>query len=136
MKLLTRDTDYAVRALVFMTEHKNRIVSVPELVRALKIPKPFLRKILQILNKRGILQSHKGQGGGFLLVKPSSRIFLADLMEVFQGPLELNGCLFKKKVCPNRSTCPLRRRICNIEKNVISELGAISVASLAGKGRL
>ena len=134
MKLITRDTDYAVRALVFMTEHKNRIVSVSELVKVLKIPRPFLRKILQTLNKRGMLESYKGQRGGFMLAGSAKKIFLADLMEVFQGPLELNGCLFKKRACPNRSTCPLRRRICNIEKNVISELGAISIASLVGKG--
>ena len=56
MKLITRDTDYAVRALVFIAKQKEEIVSVRDLVEKLKIPKPFLRKILQLLNKKGLLK--------------------------------------------------------------------------------
>lgn len=136
MKLITRDTDYAVRALIFMAGSNNKIVSVQELVRELQIPRPFLRKILQTLNKRGKLKSYKGFGGGFLLALPPEKIFLADLIKIFQGTLKLNNCLFKKKVCPDKNTCPLRRRIGRIEENVISELGVISISSLAGKACL
>ena len=56
MKLITRDTDYAIRALCFIARFKKKIVSVSELVKVLKIPRPFLRKILQTLNKKRILK--------------------------------------------------------------------------------
>lgn len=134
MKLITRDTDYAVRALIFMAEHKKKIVSVAELVKKLKIPRPFLRKILQALNKRRVLKSYKGLGGGFVLAEPANKIFLVDLIKTFQGPLKLNDCLFKKKICPNRGICTLRRKISNIEENVISELRPITIASLIERG--
>ncbi len=130
MKLITRDTDYALRALCFIVKSKEKLVSVSELVRELKIPKPFLRKILQILNKRRILKSYKGLGGGFSLAIAPKRILLVDLIEIFQGPLRLNECFFKKMKCPNMKRCALRRKINNIEKYVIRELKSITVVSL------
>lgn len=131
MKLITRDTDYALRALSFIASKKKNQVTAGQLVRELKIPLPFLRKILQSLNKGGILESRKGLGGGFLLAKSVDKIFVLDLMEIFQGPLHLNECLFKKAACPRIHHCCLRNKINNIEKSVFSQLKTISLASLA-----
>ncbi len=133
MKLITRDTDYAVRALCFIAGSKKNRVSVGELVKTLKIPMPFLRKLLQILNKKKLLKSYKGQGGGFALAKPHDKILLTDLMKIFQGSLKLNECVFKKQVCPNIKTCKLKKKIDKIEKYVISELKAITLACLSEK---
>lgn len=62
MKLITRDTDYALRAVCFIARDKERVTSASELVKNLSIPQPFLRKLLQILSRGRILRSHKGQG--------------------------------------------------------------------------
>ncbi len=134
MKLITRDTDYAVRALCYIAENDKKIISVTELVNELEIPRPFLRKILQLLNKKGLLLSHKGQGGGFSLAKKIKRIYLVDLIGIFQGELKLNECFFKKKVCPNIKVCPLKQKIDGIEKYVANQLEQITVASLLEKG--
>ena len=130
MKLITRDTDYAIRAICFMAEYGKEITSVSELVQKLKIPKPFLRKILQVLNKKGVLTSFKGKSGGFKLRRKPQDIFITDLIEVFQGPLKLNKCILKKKLCSSIDRCILRKRIEEIEQRVVSELGLITVASL------
>ena len=133
MKLITRDTDYAVRALAFIAKQKQEIIPVSQLVKCLKIPRPFLRKILQMLNKKGLLASYKGQGGGFKLAVAPKRIFLLDLIETFQGPVKLNECIFKKRICPNIKTCKLKKKIDSIQKYVIAELKDIKLASLLEK---
>lgn len=130
MKLITRDTDYAVRALCFIAKHKSDMISVRELVKELKIPRPFSRKILQILNKKRVLKSYKGPGGGFSLAVVPKNIFLVDLIEIFQGPFKLNECTFKKRICPDITSCVLNKKINTIEKYVISELKSITIASL------
>lgn len=66
MKLITRDTDYAIRALCFITIGRKEIIPVRELVENLKVPRPFLGKLLQILNKKRLLKSYKGLGGIFV----------------------------------------------------------------------
>ena len=130
MKLITRDTDYALRALCFIAKGKDKIISAAELVRKLKIPQSFLRKILQVLNRKKILKSYKGQGGGFLLAVPANKILLVDLIEIFQGPLRLNECFFKKMACPRKKTCALKKKIDTIERYVLKELDSITLASL------
>ncbi|TBR16930.1 Rrf2 family transcriptional regulator [bacterium] len=130
MKIITRDTDYAVRALIYMAQTKKKIISTGELIEKLKIPKPFLRKILQTLNKKGVLISYKGPDGGFSLAKPYGKIYLIDLIEIFQGPFMINECVFKKKICPNRSTCSLKSKLDYIEAKVVKELKPVTIKSL------
>jgi Rrf2 family protein len=94
------------------------------------MPRPFLRKLLQMLQVHGVLSSAKGAGGGFSLKKPAHKIYLTEVRSIFQGPLQINECLFKKKLCPNRAACKLKNTIENIEEKVIAELGAVTIASL------
>ena len=134
MKLVTRNVDYAVRALCFMAAEKkhkqNGVVSVSELVSRLNVPRPFLRKILQILNNKGVLNSQKGKGGGFELVVVPEKIYLADLIEAFHGPLKLNECCLMKNICSAVRTCALKGKIDSIERRVIKELKTINIKSL------
>lgn len=133
MKLITRNTDYAVRALCCIAEQKQEVISADRLVKSLDMPRPFLRKILQILNKEGLLNSTKGKGGGFALALSPGKITLTDVMKIFQGPIRLNECKFKKSYCPYISDCLLKKKIDEIEKEVITKLKAITIASIIKK---
>ncbi|MCP4652693.1 MAG: Rrf2 family transcriptional regulator [Candidatus Omnitrophica bacterium] len=130
MKLLTRDTDYAIRALCYIAKAENSIVSVDELVLALKIPKPFLRKILQILNKEKLLESFKGSKGGFRLVWSTKQITVLKVLEIFQGKLQLNECTLRKQICSDTKVCLLRKKLNTIQDQVRRELKNMSLASL------
>ena len=130
MKLITRNTDYAIRAIVYMAGRSDELTSVTELVKALKIPKQFLRSILQKLGRKKFVKSCKGIGGGFKLSKRPSSIYIKDVAEAFQGAFRLNECFLGKSVCPNRKCCALKKKIDNIEKYVVSEISSISIADL------
>ena len=130
MKLITREIDYAVRAIIYLAEKKDGVVSVAELANELGITRPFLRKIMQILAKSGAIESYKGYQGGFRLVKKHEDIYLIDLVEVFQGRFSLNECLLNKDICPNQDVCILKSRVEEIEKKVKEELEKIDLKSL------
>lgn len=130
MKLITRDTDYAIRALCYIAKHKKDLVTAGTLTRELKTPRPFLRKILQILNKEGLLKSYKGKDGGFMLTTEPADIYLLDLMKIFQGKFCLNECFLKRVVCPNIKTCILKKKIDGIQNYIIGQLKGISLKSI------
>ncbi len=130
MKLITRETDYALRALCSIAKHKDKTVSVAELAHRSEVPRPFLRKILQVLNKKGLLRSLKGRGGGFRLAQKADKLLLTDIMRIFQGDLSLNECSLKKLACPRRKDCILRKKIKKVESYVLKELGSITLGSL------
>jgi Rrf2 family transcriptional regulator, cysteine metabolism repressor len=134
MKLITRNTDYAMRVLLYMARESEAKVTAAQLMAKLKIPGPFLRRLLQELGKHGILRSYKGKSGGFSLRVAPRKIRVLDVMRIFQGNIELTNCMFKKNICPQRGRCPLRAKVNAIEKKVIADFNAITVASLAGGG--
>ena len=133
MKLITREIDYAVRALIYLAANRNETVTVPELVDELGITRPFLRKIMQLLAKAGVIESYKGNKGGFRLVKEPGDIYLIDLIEIFQGKFSLNECLLNKDICPNKGNCILKDRVDDIEEKVKKELEFIDLKSLIKK---
>jgi Rrf2 family transcriptional regulator, iron-sulfur cluster assembly transcription factor len=132
MKLITRDTSYALQAVCYIAE-KEKIVPVSELVSSLKMPRAFIRKILQALTKRKLLKSYKGQGGGFALNESLDKIYVVDLIRIFQGPIQLNECTFRGRACPKLKKCKLKKKIDKIQDYVIGFLGNITLSSLIDK---
>ena len=130
MKLITRNTDYAIRALCYMAGRGDGLTNASELVRELKIPRQFLRGILQELGRKKFVKSFKGIGGGFRLSKRPSSIYIKDIAEAFQGEFRLNECFLGKRICPNRKCCALKKKIDNIEKHVVAEMSLITLSDL------
>jgi len=134
MKLITREIDYAVRALIYLADNGNgKKVSVSELVDELGITRPFLRKIMQLLAKAGVIESYKGNKGGFELLKKPEDIYLINMIEIFQGKFSLNECLLSKDICPDKGDCVLSNRVNDIEEMVKKELESIDLRSLVKK---
>jgi Rrf2 family protein len=131
MRFVTRDTDYGLRALMYMAKLKGKIANVDEIAAKGRLPKVFLRRILQKLAEKKILVSYKGKSGGFALLPKPGKLSVTDVMKVFQGDIDLTNCLLKGKICPNRGICNLRKKIKSINLVVIRELDKITLKSLA-----
>jgi len=130
MNILSKETDYAVQALIYMINVEEEVVSVADIEKNLILPRPFLRKILQILSKNHILESIKGNKGGFKLIKKPLDLRLTDIMKIFQGKFSINECIIRNKVCKNRKFCKIRKKLNMIEVNLFEELKRITILSL------
>ena len=135
MRFITRDTDYALNALVFMARalrrENKKIVTVEDIVAEEKLPRVFLRRILRKLAEKRMLFSYKGKSGGFSFALAPEKISLADVIVVYQGEIDLTNCFLKGKICPNRTRCKVRKKIRAINSKVIKELGGISIEELS-----
>lgn len=131
MRFITRDTDYALRALICMAKSRSKTMTVNEIVAKEKLPKVFLRRILQKLAEKKLISSYKGPSGGFGFLSKPEEVSVTDVMKVFQGDIDLTNCLLKGKACPNRGMCGLRKKIKTISLTVIKELDKITIKSLA-----
>ena len=129
MKLINRNTNYAIRSLVYIAK-VGKVVTVAELVESLKIPKALLRKIMQTLSKRNILISVRGRGGGFLLNRKPSEISVLNIAEIFQDDIEAVNCVFNGNPCLDIKRCLLKNRGRKIEKDITYWLSSISISSL------
>ncbi|MBI5573863.1 MAG: Rrf2 family transcriptional regulator [Elusimicrobia bacterium] len=131
MKLFNKNTDYAARALMYLSKEKNRFISSTEISNAVMIPLFYVRRILQKLAKNGIVISREGIAGGVKLKKKPEVIRILDLIKIFQGDIKISECMFRKKICANRSKCVLRTEIKKIEKMVEHKFSNMTIKKLA-----
>jgi Rrf2 family protein len=136
MKLINRDADYALKALLALAGRPREATAVSELTEKLGIPRPYLRKIMQRLAREKVVLSFRGKGGGFRLARPAGDIAVADVIRTFQGRISLHDCLFKENICPDVRTCPLRKTIGRLEERLVGEFEAMSIASVLGEAQV
>lgn len=131
MKLINRDVDYAARALVFMARANKPTVAVARMQEEVGVSGPFLRKIMQKLHKAGVVHAVKGKGGGFAMARHPENITLKQLMDVLQGPLKLNDCVFGQKLCRHHAACVLRHKLAGMESRLAAEIAGVTIKDLA-----
>jgi len=131
MKIFRKETDYAVQTLLYLAiQGEKDYVSATTLSQELGLPTNFLRRICSTLIKGKILETREGKSGGVRLIKSPTDVTVLQLIELFDGKPELSNCTFRKKICPNRKTCVLRKRILGIEKIVAREFATITIQTL------
>jgi Rrf2 family protein len=82
----TAKADYAVRAAVELAAAGD-MVTAEHIAQATGIPHNFLENILGDLRRAGLVESRRGQAGGYLLAKPADTISIADVIRAVEGPL-------------------------------------------------
>ncbi len=108
MLQITRDGEYAVRAIVYLASQPERKISlISEISETQEVPKSYLSKIMQHLVRSGLVKSRRGAKGGFMLAKPADQITLRETIEAMEGPIFLNVCLIKKGECHRDDLCPV-----------------------------
>ena len=131
--LVTRETDYAVRCVLYLAREKDLVANVTEIAQAMHIPKTFLAKILQRLIRSGIVGSLRGMHGGFKLAKKPADISLLDILEAIQGPSGINVCAVDSKKCNMSSACTVHPVWVDIRKEVESRLKKETIDRLRGR---
>lgn len=105
---LTMMGEYAIRAMLYMcSQQPEKVFQISEIARENSIPDNFLRKIIPLLCKAGILKSQRGISGGITLLKNSKDITPLDVIEATEGEFALNKCLISADFCSNDKWCSM-----------------------------
>lgn len=108
--MLSNTSKYAIRAMIYLALNadKENKIGIKKISGDLKIPSPFLAKILQILAKHKLLSSTKGPNGGFGLGRDPKKITLYEIVTVIDGGDIFDKCLISLRSCNEENIpCPL-----------------------------
>ncbi len=120
---ITRQADYALRAMVFLARQEpNQRASTKQIAETQKIPPSFLAKIVSQLSIAGLIHTSRGARGGVILSKPADKISLLDVVEAIDGPIALNDCTISPASCDNYSDCPLHDIWAETQKILVDKL--------------
>lgn len=105
---LTKQTNYAVRMLMYCAANDGNLSRIPEIAKAYGVSELFLFKILQPLNKAGIVETVRGRNGGVRLGRAADQITLFDVVKVTEDNFAMAEC-FEDGVaeCPLVDSCGL-----------------------------
>lgn len=132
---ITRQTDYAIRCVLYLAEHPDEVKVVDEIAKAKSIPKVFLAKILQKLSKAGIVRSYRGVKGGFELARRPKQISLLDIIEAIEGPVAMNICAIDRRLCNMSNSCSVHPVWVKLRMDTENKLRRYSIDKLI-KNRL
>jgi len=112
--MITKKAKYALNALVYLAKKYNKgPVLISQIAENEKIPQKFLELILLDLKRVGILNSKKGKGGGYYLIKSPENVNVADILRHFDGAIALLPCVSDKyyercEECRDEENCGIR----------------------------
>jgi Rrf2 family protein len=130
--LVTRETEYAVRCVLYLARQEGRIANVGLIAEKMNIPKSFLAKILQRLVRESIVESSRGMNGGFRLLKKPENITLLEMLTIIQGVAPVNTCAIDKRRCELNAQCSVHPIWVEIRTEIERSLGVKTIADLAG----
>jgi len=129
---ITRATDYAIRVMVQLaTLPPGEKAQLTALGSATGVSVSFLSKVLQRLVHGGLVNSHRGTGGGFCLRPHGEQTTLLQVIEVMEGPTLLNQCLISGLSCYRKPWCGVHPVWQRAQAALIGVLGSVSVAEMA-----
>jgi Rrf2 family iron-responsive transcriptional regulator len=109
---LTRQTNYAIRILMYCGANEGRLSRIPEIASAYGVSELFLFKILQPLVEHGMVETVRGRNGGVRLGKPASDITLFDVVRVTEDSFAMAECFEKDATdCPLVDSCALNEAL-------------------------
>lgn len=104
---LTTLTDYAMRLLIYVGQHPDRLCTISEIAQAHGISEPHLMKVTHRLAQAGWLDTVRGKNGGMRLSKSPGQIRLGDVIRDTENDLSLVECFAGNSRCMLLGSCRL-----------------------------
>lgn len=104
---LTTLTDYAMRLLMHVGQHPDRLCTIAEIAEVHGISEPHLMKVTHRLSQTGWLETVRGKNGGMRLARPANEIRLGDVVRDTENDLHLVECFAGASQCTLAGTCRL-----------------------------
>ena len=139
--MLSKKSKYGLKALLVLADASNgRPLQASELAERQKLPKKFLEAILLELKRRGLLQSKKGRGGGYVLSRKPGDITIGQVIRALDGPLALVPCVSQTAYmrcdeCIDEETCGVRLAMKEVRDATSHILDNTSLAGLNARSR-
>ena len=128
---ITRQADYAMRAVLYLAElGPERRAATSQIAEEKRIPPSFLAKIVSQLSVAGLLQTSRGARGGVSLARGPETISLLEVVEAIDGPILLNECVIDGGVCTFGDDCSLRPVFCDAQAELVARLDGTTFGNL------
>ncbi|MBD8066170.1 iron-responsive transcriptional regulator RirA [Devosia sp. PTR5] len=132
---LTRQSNYAIRTLVYCAVNEPGLSRVAEIARAYGISELFLFKLIKPLVEGGLIKTVRGRHGGIRLGRPADDITLLETIRLTEESFALAECFEENADCPLIGECDLNGALREALGAFFEVLAGYTIADLASKKR-
>lgn len=127
---LTNMSDYAVRLLMYLSSHRDRLCTIAEIAQFYGISEPHLMKITHRLAQHGWIRTVRGKNGGMELAHEPHDISLGALIRDMENDLALVECMGPGNHCILTGHCGLKPVIAGALQAFMDYLDARTLADV------
>lgn len=127
---LTTMTDYALRLLLYLGQHPERLCTTAEIAGVYQISEAHLTKITHLLGQQGFIATVRGKGGGMRLAQEPAALSLGALVRAVEPDFQLVECLGEGNSCALTGACRLTSIFKSARDAFLAELDAHTLADL------
>jgi Rrf2 family nitric oxide-sensitive transcriptional repressor len=129
---LTTMTDYAMRLLMYVGQHPDRLCTIAEVAGVYGISEAHLMKITHQLGLAGWLETVRGKGGGMRLAASPQDINLGVVVRSIEPDFQLVDCMANSTLCTLMGNCKLAGIMGGALSAMMRHLDAYTLADLLG----
>lgn len=132
--MFSKACEYAIRATLLLARYSlnGQRASVKDIAEATGSPLAFTAKVLQQLNRAGIVQSVQGKQGGFEISEEQMKnTRLSQIVALMDGDQVFTGCGLGLPSCNALKPCPMHDRFASVRNELRNMLEGTTVLNLA-----
>jgi Rrf2 family protein len=126
--MLSQTAEYALRAIVYLSDQPDKPVTGQQLAKAAQVPAGYLLKVMQSLSRAGLVDAQRGKNGGFTLTAPPDRITILDVVNAVDPIRRIRSCPLG--IPGHERLCPLHRRLDDALQHVERAFAATRISDL------
>ncbi len=120
---LTQFTDYALRTLLYLGVHDDRLVPVSEVARSYRVSHNHLVKVAAMLTELGVVEAVRGRGGGLRLAVDPAEVNVGWVIRRTEPDFHLVECFDRATdTCPITPACMLKKVLHEARRNFFDTL--------------
>lgn len=133
---LTRFTDNALRALLYLALEPDDTPTVGAVARKMGMSEDHLLKVVQRLSQLGYVKTIRGRNGGMRLAQSPESIVVGEVIRRTEDNMALVPCFDPtESICPVAPACGLAPALDEALKAFLAALDRYTVADLITKRR-
>ena len=105
MVSLSSRTRYGIRALIYMAESPQKLITLGCISQELNISFKYLENIFKLLKRSKIVSGIRGPEGGYRLMCIPSELTIYEIIDALDGPLFMIDCGVNTGSCENTIAC-------------------------------
>ena len=133
MLRMSKLTDYATVVLGHLARSAGELQTAADVAARTGLSAPTVSKLLNGLARSGLVISHRGAQGGYVLARSAEEISAAEVIDALEGPVAITECSTLDGSCDLEPICQVGSAWQRINAAIRRSLQDISLAELTAR---